>query len=130
MKKEDKKLIKNIKKTAKEQVEKVKEYVKDIDTKVSESKDFKRYSVEVKRMNTNALNLGAQLYGVLNQDELTLTYRVKDEYKVNEIIEIGSSMYQVSTIRTGLVMFPVNVDGEEHELECRVAELKKIDKVE
>ncbi|MDI6452823.1 hypothetical protein [Peloplasma aerotolerans] len=130
MKKEDKKLIKNIKKTAKEQVEKVKEYVKDIDTKVSESKDFKRYSVEVKRMNTNALNLGAQLYGVLNQDELTLTYRVKDEYKVNEIIEIGSSMYQVSTIRTGLVLFPVNVDGEEHEIECRVAELKKIDKVE
>jgi hypothetical protein len=130
MKKKDKNLIEDIKEGTKEQVEKVKEFVKEKEIKVNERKDFKRHAVKVKRLNSKMFNLEAQLYGVFDQDELTLTYQIKDEYNVNEIIEIGAVMYQVSSIQAKHLMFPVIVKGDEHEVECRVAELKLVDKVE
>ncbi|MDO9629160.1 MAG: hypothetical protein Q7I99_04590 [Acholeplasmataceae bacterium] len=130
MKKKDKKVIDNIKESAKVQVEKVKDFAKDVEEKVGEHKDFKRHSVKIKRLNSKVFNLEAQLYGVFDQEKLTLTYRIKDEFSVNEILEIGSNMYQVQSIQPVVIMFPLLVDGEEHEVECRVLDLKLVDKVE
>ena len=140
MKKENKKKIEDIKEKTKEVVEEVKEESKnaidkikdkiaEVKVNVEENKDFKRYSVRVKRVNSKMFNLEKHLFAVLDQEELTLTYRESDDYAINEMIEIGPQFYQISSISPEKIMFPLMVDGEEHEVECRVAKLSVVDKV-
>lgn len=118
-----------VKEAAKETVEKVKEFAKDVETKVNERKDFKRHSVSVKRLNTKMFNFDTKLYGVFDEEALTLTYQIKDEYGVNEMLEIGNKMFQVKSINAAQVKYPVLVDNEESEVDCRVAVLQPVDKV-
>lgn len=129
MKKKDKHIMEDIKDTANKQVEKVKDFAKEVETNVNEHLDFKKYSVRIRRMNAKMLNLEAPLYGVFDQVALTMTYRVKDEYSPNELIEISGKMYQVASISNKIVAFPLVIDGEKHDIDCRVAELKPIEVV-
>jgi len=39
-------------------------------------------------------------------------------------------LYQVSSISAEKIMFSLSVDGEEYEVECHVAKLDVVDKVE
>lgn len=140
MKKEDKKKVEDIKEKTKEVVEdvkeeskkaidKIKDKIAEVKVNAEENKDFKRYSVRVKRVNSKMFNIEKHLFAVLDQEELTLTYRDNDDYAINEMLEIGPQMYQVASIGAEKIMFPLMVDGEEHEVECRVAKLSVVDKV-
>ena len=129
IKEKTKEVVEDVKEKSKTAIEKVKDFAKDVKENAEESKDFKRHSVRVKRMNSKMFNIEKHLYGVLDQENLTLTYRETDDYAINEILEIGSQMYQVSMINPKKIMFPLMVDGEEHEVLCRVAKLDLVDKV-
>lgn len=129
MSKQEKNVIEDIKETAKESVEKVKEFAHEVESDVHENRDFKRFSTRVRRLNTKLINFESALYGVFNQIELTLTYRIKDDFSVNELVEISGNTYQILDIDEKVMMFPMMIDGTKHEVECKVASLKALEQV-
>lgn len=129
MDKKNKKAFEDLKENAKEQVEKVKDFAKEVESNVKEKQDFKKYSVKVKRLNSKLFNFDMMLHGIFDQAEMTLTYQVKDEFHENEMIEITGKTYQVVSIKKNSIMLPQLINGEKHEIECKVASLKPLDVV-
>lgn len=130
MQKKEASVIKDIKDNAKEQVEKMKDFAKDFESNMNEQHEFKKYSIKVKRMNSQMIKLNRSLFGVFDEVKMTLTYRIKDEYQENELIEVLGKVYQIVSISKKTVQFPIMVDNEEQGVECKIASLKHVDAVQ
>jgi hypothetical protein len=126
MKKQSKEFFREVKKQADKAVDEVKQYVVDTKEMVELYQAFKKESVKVKKVTSDFINLDMPIYGIMDKNLESMTFRAKDSLEVNQVLQIGKNTVKVEYIHDESVQIPVYVNGVEHQVECKVAVLKKI----
>lgn len=126
MKKQTKNFFKEVKKQADKAVDEVKQYAQDTKEMIEVYQAFKKEAVKLKRVTANYINLDMPIYGILSDNFESMTYRVKDFLEVGQILQTGKHTLQIASISEDVIQYPIVVNGFEHQVECKVAVLKKI----
>jgi len=126
MKKQSKEFFREVKKQADKAVDEVKQYVTDTKEMVELYQAFKKEAVKVKKVTSEFINLDMPIYGIMDKNLESMTFRAKDNLEVDQILQIGKSTVKVEYIHDELVQIPVVINGIEHQVECKVAVLKKV----
>ncbi|MDO9628975.1 MAG: hypothetical protein Q7I99_03655 [Acholeplasmataceae bacterium] len=126
MKKQSKEFFREVKKQADKAVDEVKQYAVDTKEKVELYQAFKKESVKMKKVTSEFINLDMPIYGILDKNMESMTFRAKDSLEVNQILQVGKTTVKVEYIHNEAVQVPVVINGIEHQVECKVAVLKKL----
>ncbi|MDR4967984.1 MAG: hypothetical protein RG740_00045 [Acholeplasmataceae bacterium] len=126
MKNQSKKFFRDVKKQADKAVDEVKQYTADTKELIEVYQAFKKASIKIKKVTSNFINLDLPIYGILDKDFETLTFRTKDTLEVDQVLQTGKHTLKVISIGEEIVEVPLMVNDVEHKVECKVATLKKV----
>ncbi|MCR3906975.1 MAG: hypothetical protein NUK62_08140 [Tenericutes bacterium] len=126
MKNQSKKFFRDVKKQADKAVDEVKQYTADTKELIEVYQAFKKASVKIKKVTSNFINLDLPIYGILDEDFETMTFRAKDTLEVDQVLQTGKHTLKVISISDEIIEVPLMVNDEEHLVECKVAKLKKV----
>lgn len=126
MKNQSKKFFRDVKKQADKTVDDVKQYTADTKEMIEVYQAFKKAAVKIKKVTTNFINLDLPIYGMLDTNFETLTFREKDGLDVGQILKTGNHILKVESIQDDIVLIPIKVNDKEHQVECKIATLKEI----
>ncbi|MBN2300419.1 MAG: hypothetical protein JXC31_04430 [Acholeplasmataceae bacterium] len=126
MKKNSKEFFRKIKKEANQVVDSVKKIAEDAQEKVEIYQAFKKQAVKIKKITSERINLDMPIYGILDKNLESMTFRAKDHLETNELLMIDRNVYKVEYIHDEIIQVPVIIDGFEHRVECRVAVLARV----
>ena len=126
MKKNSKEFFREVKKQTNKVVDSVKQFADETQEKVEIYQAFKKKAVKVKKVTSELINLDLPIYGILDKNLESMTFRSKDSLDVNEILMIDKKAYKVEYIHDEIVEIPVVVKGFEYQVECKVAVLVRL----
>ena len=126
MKNQSKKFFRDVKKQADKAVDDVKQYTTDTKELMEVYQAFKKAAVKIKKVTSNLINLDLPIYGMLDTNFETLTFREKDGLDVGQILKTGNHILKVESIQDDIVLIPIKVNDKEHQVECKIATLKEI----
>jgi len=126
MKKNSKEFFREVKKQTNKVVDSVKQFADDTQEKVELYQAFKKKAVKVKKVTSELINLDLPIYGILDKNLESMTFRAKDSLEINEILMIDKKAFKVEYIHDEAVSIPVVVKGFEYQVECKVAVLVRV----
>jgi hypothetical protein len=126
MKKNSKEFFREVKKQTNKVVDSVKQFADDTQEKVEIYQAFKKKAVKVKKVTSELINLDLPIYGILDKNLESMTFRAKDTLDVNELLMIDKKAFKVEYIHDEQVMIPVVIKGFEYQVECKVAVLVRL----
>jgi len=126
MKRASKKFFRDIKKQADKMVDDVKQVSTDTIDKVEIYQAFKKAAMKIKKVTSNLINLELPIYGLLDENFETMTFRAKDTLDVNQMLQTDKDTFKVVSICEDIVKIPLQVKEVEHWVECKVAKIQKI----
>ena len=126
MKKNSKQFFREVKKQTKQAVEDVKEFSDNTKEKLQIYQAFKKISVKMKKVTQQRINLDSPIYGILDENLESLTFRSKDILAVDQLLQTDKHTFKVESISNDTIEYPISVHGVEHKIECKVAMIKKI----
>jgi hypothetical protein len=126
MKRASKKFFRDIKKQADKMVDEVKQVSTDTIDKVEIYQAFKKAAMKIKKVTSNLINLELPIYGLLDENFETMTFRAKDTLDINQMLQTDKDTFKVVSICEDIVKIPLRVKEVEHWVECKVAKIQKI----
>ena len=126
MKKNSKEFFREVKKQTNKVVDSVKQFADDTQEKVEIYQAFKKKAVKVKKVTSELINLDLPIYGILDKNLESMTFRAKDTLDVNELLMIDKKAFKVEYIHDEQVMIPVVIKGFEYQVECKIAVLVRL----
>jgi len=126
MKRASKKFFRDIKKQADKTVDEVKQFSTDTIDKVEIYQAFKKASIKIKKVTSNFINLELPIYGLLDENFETMTFRAKDTLDVEQMLQTGKHTFKVISISEDVVKISIWVNEIEHLVDCKVAKIQKM----
>jgi hypothetical protein len=126
MKKNSKEFFREVRKQTNKVVDSVKQFADDTQEKVEIYQAFKKKAVKVKKITSELINLDLPIYGILDKNLESMTFRAKDTLEVNELLMVSKKAFKVEYIHDEIVQIPVVVSGFEHQVDCKVAVLVRL----
>ncbi|MFH0766560.1 MAG: hypothetical protein ABII85_01265 [Bacillota bacterium] len=126
MKKNSKEFFREVKKQTDKVVDSVQQFADETKGKIDIYQAFKKKAVKIKKVTSEFINLDMPIYGILDKNLESMTFRAKDSLEVNELLMIGKNPYKVEYIHDEIVQIPVVVSGIEHQVDCKVSVLVRI----
>lgn len=126
MKKNSKEFFREVRKQTDKVVDSVQQFADETKERIDIYQAFKKEAVKIKKVTSEFINLDLPIYGILDKNLESMTFRTKDSLEVNEILMIGKSYYKIEYIHDEIVQIPVVVSGFEHQVDCNVAVISRI----
>ncbi|GEM_PF-1912365 len=126
MKKRSKQLFRDLKKQAHQNEDTELNKVEDTLEKVELYQAFKKQAVKVEKVTSEHINLDTPIYGILDSNFKTMTFRANEYLVADDLLMIDQIVYKVESIRDDSIHHPIVIDEVEHQAECKVAVIKKV----
>lgn len=126
LKKNSKEFFRQVKKQTDKVVDTVQQFADETKEKIDVYQAFKKEAIKIKKVTSEFINLDLPIYGVVDEKMESMTFREKDSLEINDMLMIGKNYFKVEYIDDKIVQLPVYINGFEHQVDCKVAVLKRV----
>lgn len=126
MKKNSKEFFRQVKKQTEKVVDSVQQFADETKEKIDIYQAFKKEAMKIKKVTSEFINLDLPIYGIIDDQMESMTFRAKDSLEVNEMLMIGKKYFKVEYIDDKIVQIPVFISGFEYQVDCKIAVLARL----
>jgi hypothetical protein len=126
MKNQSKKFFRDVKKQVDKAADEVKQHAMDTKEMIEAYQAFKKISVKIKRVSGSFINLDMPIYGIIDQNFQSVTFRAKDNLEEGQLLQTGKHTFKVVSLSDDIIKVPATINNTTYDIECKVATLLKI----
>ncbi|MCF7930072.1 MAG: hypothetical protein K9L02_01010 [Acholeplasmataceae bacterium] len=126
MKKNSKEFFRQVKKQTEKVVDSVQQFADETKEKIDIYQAFKKEAMKIKKVTSEFINLDLPIYGMIDDQMASMTFRAKDSLEVNEMLMIGKKYFKVEYIDDKIIQVPIFINGFEYQVDCKIAVLARV----